>query len=234
MTAELRNARILLIEDEADIATGIRHTLERLGCEVEWASDGQSGLERAKAESFDLLIVDLLLPRLNGFLVVSALRAADVWTPVLVLTAKTGEWDEAESLDSGADDYLTKPISTTLLIAHTRALLRRHRHVGIRELNCGELTLDFVRHECRFRSKRIELSARETEVLSHLMLRQGEIVTKSELLQAVWGEDFAGNPNIVEVYVRHLRRKLGGVVDQPSIETVWGAGYRMASREAVT
>jgi two-component system, OmpR family, response regulator len=226
---ETRTARILIIEDEADFAVGIRSTLEATGCAVEWVRDGALGFERAASERFDLLIVDLLLPELNGFLVVSRLRAADVWTPVLVLTAKSGEWDEAESLDGGADDYLTKPVSTTVLLAHVRALLRRSRHIGLRTLSCGELSLDVVRHQCRVGSAQVDLSARETEVLAQFMLRQGEVVTKAELIQAVWGQDFPGNPNVVEVYVRHLRRKLDTHETGSVIETVWGAGYRLSA-----
>ncbi len=231
--APLGNAspRVLLIEDEADIAGGVQRTLENLGCRVEWEADGTAGLRSATDNAFDLVIVDLLLPGLNGFRIVSQLRAADVWCPILVLTAKSGEWDEAESLDSGADDFLMKPVSTTVLVAHVRALLRRTRLGGLRDLQVGSLTLDLVRHRCRVgEDTQVQLSARETEVLAHLMLHPDEVVTKDDLMEAVWGPTFAGKRNIVEVYVRHLRHKLDDGRGDVMIETVWGSGYRLNRR----
>jgi two-component system, OmpR family, response regulator len=223
--------RVLLVEDEPDIAAGIRRTLESLDCDIEWVDEGAAGLERALNDDFDLVIVDLLLPKMNGYVVVSQLRAAENWTPVLVLTAKSGEWDEAESLDSGADDFLTKPVSSTVLLAHVRALLRRNRYIRVRQMFHGNVALDVVRHECRVGSDAVELSARETEVMAHLMLRRGDVVSKTDLMEAVWGEGFPGDPNIVQVYVRHLRRKLEKLNAGPIIETVWGSGYRLSPLE---
>ena len=223
--------RILIVEDDKDIALGLGRTLEAIGCDAELAYDGDNGLLKATSDTFDLVIVDLLLPKMNGFLLCSRLREAGIWSPVLVLTAKTGEWDEAEALDSGADDFLTKPVSTTVLVAHIRALLRRSRRIGgARDLSYGDLRLNIVRHECSVGSSTIDLSARETEVLAHLILRQGEVVPKRDLMLAVWGTDFPGNPNIAEVYVRHLRKKLRQLQGEPFIETVWGSGYRLAAR----
>jgi DNA-binding response OmpR family regulator len=226
-----QQVRILIVEDDKDIALGLGRTLEAIGCDAELVYDGDAGLLRATSDSFDLVIVDLLLPKMNGFLLCSRLREAGIWSPVLVLTAKTGEWDEAEALDSGADDFLTKPVSTTVLVAHIRALLRRSRRIGgARDLSYGDLRLNIVRHECSVGSSTIDLSARETEVLAHLILRQGEVVPKRDLMLAVWGTDFPGNPNIAEVYVRHLRKKLRQLQGEPFIETVWGSGYRLAAR----
>ena len=197
---------------------------------VEVASDGEAGLAQALSGGFDLIVVDLLLPKMNGFLLCSRLRDVGTWNPVLVLTAKTGDWDEAEALDSGADDFLTKPVSATVLVAHVRALLRRSRRIGARDLSYENLRLNVVRHECSVGRTTIDLSARETEVLANLMMRQGEVVSKRDLMVAVWGVDFPGNPNIVEVYVRHLRKKLRQLQDAPVVETVWGSGYRLTSR----
>ncbi len=228
-----QQARVLIIEDDEDIAFGISRTLETIGCPCEVTSDGASGLIRAVTGDFDLVVVDLLLPKMNGFLLCSRLRDLGVWSPVLVLTAKTGEWDEAEALDSGADDFLRKPVSATVLVAHVRALLRRGRLIGGRDLSYGDVRLDIVRHECTVGTTTIDLSARETEVLAHLMMRQGQVISKRDLMLAVWGADFPGDPNIVEVYVRHLRKKLGTPTGDPVIETVWGSGYRLAPRSDV-
>jgi two-component system OmpR family response regulator len=225
-----QKARVLVVEDDEDIALGITRTLDIIGCLSEVASDGEAGLVQALTGVFDLIVVDLLLPKMSGFLLCSKLRNLGVWSPVLVLTAKTGEWDEAEALDSGADDFLRKPVSSTVLVAHVKALLRRNRLIGARDLSYGALRLDVVRHECTVAGGTVNLSARETEVLAHLILRQGEVVSKQDLVLSVWGSDFRGNPNIVEVYVRHLRKKLGESTADPVIETVWGSGYRLAIR----
>ena len=225
-----QQARVLIVEDDVDIALGISRTLEGIGCRSELASDGDAGLVKAVTGAFDLVVVDLLLPKMSGFLLCSKLRGVGIWSPVLVLTAKTGEWDEAEALDSGADDFLRKPVSATVLVAHVKALLRRSRLIGARDLSYGDLRLDVVRHECAVGARTVELSARETEVLAHLMLRQGEVISKRDLMLAVWGSDFPGDPNIVEVYVRHLRKKLSQPHSDPVIETVWGSGYRLAPR----
>ena len=230
LMSQPQQARVLIVEDDADIAVGISRTLDTIGCQSEMASDGDAGLVKAITGAFDLVVVDLLLPRMSGFLLCSKLRAVGVWSPVLVLTAKTGEWDEAEALDSGADDFLRKPVSSTVLVAHVRALLRRNRLIGARDLSYADLRLDVVRHDCTIGARTVDLSARETEVLAHLMLRQGEVISKRDLMVAVWGTDFPGDPNIVEVYVRHLRKKLGGPTGEPVIETVWGSGYRLAPR----
>jgi DNA-binding response OmpR family regulator len=172
-------------------------------------------------------VLDILLPSLNGYRVCSALRAAGDWTPVIMLTAKDGEHDEAEGLELGADDYLTKPFHMVVLVARIRALLRRPRFAGAAPFTVGDLRLDPLRHRCWRGDVEIDLTARERDVLALLLGRCGETVSKAQLIDNVWGEDFAGDGNIVEVYVRHLRRKIDVPFGCETIETIRGVGYRV-------
>jgi two-component system OmpR family response regulator len=218
--------RVLVVEDDVSVATGVQRGLAPEGFDVEVAYDGEGGLARARAEHFDLIILDIMLPSLNGYRVCKTLRADDDWTPILMLTAKSGEYDEAEGLEIGADDFLTKPFSMVVLQARARALLRRPR----RRLSwpaVGDLRLDPLRRRCFVGGTAVDLTAREMEVLAHLLDHRGETVGKAELLEAVWGPRFGGDPNIVEVYVSHLRRKLDEPFGRQSIETVRGEGYRL-------
>lgn len=222
--------RILVIEDDDDLAGGVCATLAAQGYEVERCADGRSGLDAAIRGRFDLVVLDLMLPALNGYLVCRAIRDAGDWTPILMLTAKGGELDEAEGLETGADDYLVKPVSMVVLIARVRALLRRpQRRVDWPRV--GELRLDPLRRRCLVGDVPVELTSRETEVLAFLLDHPGEAHTKGEVLHAVWGDDFAGDPNIVEVYISHLRRKLDEPFGRSSIETVRGEGYRLRVKE---
>lgn len=221
------SGHVLVIEDEAEVAFGIQRTLGAHGYVVSVASDGVQGLQMAMSSPPEILILDILLPSMNGFKVCESLRRANMWAPILMLTAKSGEWDQVESLDAGADDYLIKPVSMTVLLAHVRALIRRSQLFGERQLSVDGLSLDPIRRSCTAGGAVIDLSGREVEVLACLMLQRDSVVSKDEVLASVWGADFQGDTNIVEVYVRHLRRKLEASLGREVIQTVRGSGYRL-------
>lgn len=221
--------RILVVEDEVDVASALRRAFEPLDYRVDLAFDGRDGLERALSGEYALVVLDIMLPTTNGLEICVRLRKEEVWTPILMLTAKSGDLDQAESLDAGADDYLTKPVSMAVLVAHVRAILRRAKLFDSRNLVAGGMRLDSIRRRCSDGGTEIELSARETEVLAYLMLHKDVIVSKNELIVGVWGSDFHGDSNIVEVYVRHLRRKLEGPFGRRIIDTFRGSGYQLRS-----
>jgi two-component system, OmpR family, response regulator len=225
--------RILIVEDDLDLAASLQRVMRREGFDCDVEHDGEIGLQRAASEVYDLIVLDIMLPTLNGFKICGALRDQNVWTPILMLTAKSGEWDEAESLETGADDYLTKPVSTVVLLAHVRALIRRSRLGDVSALSVEGLALDPIRKRCSDGSTQITLSGREVEVLAFLMLQQGAVVSKSKVISAVWGDSFEGDQNIVEVYVRNLRRKLDAAFGQKFIETVRGSGYSIPANGVV-
>jgi DNA-binding response OmpR family regulator len=218
-----------VVEDEKGLAAGLKRGLEAEGFAVDVAVDGTDGLWMAREQPYDAMVLDILLPGVNGFKICSTLREEGNWTPILMLTAKDGELDEAEALDSGADDYLTKPFSYVVLVAHLRALLRR----GVRErpavMEAGDLRLDPASHRCWRGEIEVELTPREFSLLEFLLRRKGEVLPKREILDHVWDYDFEGDPNIVEVYVRHLREKLDRPFDRDMVRTVRGAGYRLES-----
>jgi len=224
--------RVLIVEDEASMATSLRRGLEAEGYAVDVATDGEDGLWRATEESFDAVVLDLMVPKLNGFRVASALRAAGNDVPILVLTAKDGEWDQADALDRGADDYLTKPFSYAVLLARLRALVRRSRGSTGPELVAGDLRLDPAAHRCWRGEVEIELTAREFAVLETLILRAGHVVSKTDLLEHVWGGELDVTANAVEVYVGYVRRKVDVAFGRSSIETVRGVGYRLVADAA--
>jgi two-component system OmpR family response regulator len=221
--------RVLVVDDEPGLLLGVERALTAQGLTVEAVADGATGLERARSGAYDAIVLDVMLPKLNGYRVCSALREEGIWTPIIMLTAKAGVFDETEGLELGADDYLTKPFSMDVLVARVHALLRRPRVQGDVPFSCGDLRVDPVRHRCWRKDVPIELTAREMDVLSQLLARCGETVSKVQLLDNVWGEDFEGDPNIVEVYIRHLRRKVDVPFDRTSIETVRGVGYRIVA-----
>jgi DNA-binding response OmpR family regulator len=222
--------RVLVVDDEERFAAAVRLGLEAEGIAVDVAHSGTDGLWRARENSYDAIVLDIMMPGMSGYRVCQTLRDEGDWTPVLMLTAKDGEWDEVEALDTGADDYLTKPFSSAVLLARLRALVRR----GARErpvvLEAGDLTVDPASRTVRRGGDTIDLTSREFAVLDFLLRRKGEVVSKSEVLANVWDDDFEGDPNIVEVYIRHLRNKIDRPFQRDSIETVRGAGYRLDAR----
>lgn len=221
--------RILIVEDEEHLSDALAKGLRAEGFDVDIASSGTDGLERARERVHNLIILDILLPELNGFAICATLRAEENWVPILMLTAKTGEWDEAESLDTGADDFLSKPFSFVVLLARVRALLRRGRDQRPSVLKAGDLILDPTAHRCQRGSVDIDLTPREFALLSYLLQFPGEALTKRQILIHVWGEEFDGDPNIVEVYVGYLRRKIDDPFGCSTIDTVRGLGYRIAA-----
>lgn len=221
--------RVLVVEDEEALAASLRRGLEADGFAIDLAHTGTDGLWRATETAYDAIVLDLMLPGLNGFKVCRELRDREVWTPILVLTAKDGELDETESLDTGADDFLTKPFSHAVLVARLRALIRRGAPARPAVLVAGDLRLDPASRRCWRGEEEIALTAREASVLEVLVRRAGEVISKREVLDHVWDDDFEGDPNIVEVYVRYLRRKIDLPYGREAIETVRGAGYRLAA-----
>lgn len=219
--------RILVVEDDEHLAGSVRRGLEAEGFAVDVALDGDDGLWRATDAAYDAIVLDLMLPGTNGFRVCRALRAAGCWTPILILTAKTGELDEAEALDTGADDFLSKPFSFVVLVARLRALLRRGRTERPAVLEVGDLRVDVAAHRVWRGDVEVGLTHRQLAVLEVLARRHGETVSKAEILDSVWDFAYEGDPNIVEVYIRHLRRKLDEPFGLHTIETVRGAGYRL-------
>jgi DNA-binding response OmpR family regulator len=219
--------RILIIEDEESLAAAVKVGLEAEGFTVDVAHNGLDGLEMAREDLYDLVVLDILLPGMNGFQLCATLRSDANWVPILMLTAKVGELDETEALDTGADDFLTKPFSFVVLVARIRALLRRGRPERPAVLAAGDLTLDPTEHRCRRGEVEIDLTPREFALLKFFLRVAGEAVTKRDILDHVWGDDFAGDPNIVEVYVGYLRRKIDAPFDRAALETVRGIGYRL-------
>ena len=219
--------RVLVVEDEPAMAEALRSGLEAEGFAVDVAVDGEAGLWMATEHPYDVILLDIMLPERNGYQVCRALRDAEIWTPVLMLTAKDGELDEAEALDTGADDYVSKPFAFVVLLARIRALLRRGASERPAELVAGDLRLDPAGHKAYRGDVEIDLTAREFSILEFLMRRVGEVASKADIMAHVWDFAFDGDPNIVEVYVRSLRKKVDLPFDRKSIETVRGAGYRL-------
>ena len=218
--------RILVVEDETRLAEGLRRGLEAEGFAVDVAATGTDGLWMAREQEYSAILLDIMLPGISGYRICETLRAEKNWTPILMLTAKDGEWDQVEALDTGADDYLTKPFSFAILLARVRALLRRGAGERPSILEAGEVSLDPATKRVTLRGEPVELTAREFAVLEFLMRRAGDVVSKREVLDGVWDFDFDGDPNIVEVYIGHLRTKLG----RDAIETLRGSGYRLVTK----
>jgi two-component system OmpR family response regulator len=221
--------RLLVVEDEQRLAAGLRKGLEAEGFAVDVVHNGTDGIWMARENPFDAIILDVMLPGANGYQVCRTLRSEGNWTPILMLTAKDGVWDQVEGLDTGADDYLTKPFSYAVLIARLRALRRRGAPVRPTVLEAGELRLDPATRRVWLRGEQIALTRREFAILEYLLHHPDEVMSKRDILDHVWDFDFDGDPNIVEVYVRRLRTKLHRPGDGAVIETVRGAGYRLVA-----
>ena len=216
--------RLLVVDDEVRLAESIARALRAEGFDVDLVHDGKDALWQAQQVDYAVIILDIMLPGLNGFAVCRDLRAAGNATPILMLTAKEGEYDEAEALDTGADDYLRKPFSLVVLHARIRALLRRGHASSVDEITVGALHLDRGQVAATWAGHDpVQLTPREFAVIDHLARQAPDVVTKHSLVDAVWGFDFEGDPNIAEVYVGYLRRKLGRDV----IRTVRHVGYQI-------
>ncbi|MFJ6196948.1 response regulator transcription factor [Micromonospora sp. NPDC092111] len=217
--------RVLVVEDEARLAAALQRGLTAEGFVVDTAATGPGGLDAARHGDYDAMVLDVMLPGLSGYEVVRRLRAEEHWLPVLMLSAKDGEYDQADGLDCGADDYLTKPFSYVVLLARLRALLRRGAPERPTVLTAGDLRLDPARRRVTRADVEVVLTAREYALLDYLIRRPGEVISKTELLDHVWDASLRTAPNAVEVYVGYLRRKIG----RDRLETVRGAGYRLAT-----
>jgi DNA-binding response OmpR family regulator len=221
--------KVLVVEDEVRLAQALRRGLQAEGFTVDLAHDGEDGLHLALEGDYAAVVLDVMLPRLSGYRVCQRLRAAQNWVPVLMLSAKDGEYDEADGLDIGADDYLTKPFSYVVLVARLRALLRRGAPDRPAVLAAGDLTLDPATHAVHRDQAEISLTPREFALLEFLMRRRGEVVAKTQILSNVWDSNYSGDPNVVEVYVGYLRRKVDVPFGRRALETVRGVGYRLAA-----
>src|SRR5215475_10444636 len=219
--------RVLIVDDELPLAATLRLGLEAEGFLIAHAATGPDGIWQATENEFDVIVLDIMLPGLSGYEVLRQLRAREVWTPVLMLTAKDGEYDETDAFDLGADDYLTKPFRFRVLLARIRALVRRGAPQRPTVLTAGTLTLDPSRRVVERGGTPIALTPREFAVLEHLMMKKDTVVTKADIVTSVWDPHFEGPDNIVEVYVRYLRRKIDIPFDTNTIETIRGVGYRL-------
>jgi DNA-binding response OmpR family regulator len=219
---------VLVIEDEVHLGDVLQRGLQAEGFDVELTHDGLDGLWRARERRYAAIVLDLLLPGMNGFEVCRTLRDEGVGTPILMLTAKRGEYDEAEALDTGADDFLSKPFSFVVLVARLRALARRGASRPP-TLVAGDLVVDPAGRTCHRGDAPVPLTPRELALLTALLRRDGDVAPKHDLLHEVWGDDFDGDANVVEVYVGYLRRKIDAPFGRKTLQTVRGAGYRVVA-----
>jgi DNA-binding response OmpR family regulator len=219
--------RVLVVEDEKSIARALKRGLEAEGFAVDVAFNGTDGLWHATEGAYDVMVLDIMLPGTDGHTLCARLREAGNWTPILMLTAKDGEQDEARALDSGADDFLSKPFSYVVLVARLRALLRRGRQERPTALTAGDLRLDPAAHQVWRGDVHIPLTPRQFSLLEFLMRRAGDVLSKTEIMEHVWDFAYEGDPNIVEVYVRQLRRRIDVPFGRASLQTVRLVGYRL-------
>ena len=224
--------RVLIVDDEVDLSESLRRGLTNEGFVVDVANDGTSGAWLALGNPYDVIVLDLMLPGKNGYAVLREIRAAKNWTPVLMLTAKDGEYDETDAFDLGADDYLTKPFSFMVLVARLRALIRRGAPERPVNLTVGSLELDPVRRKVTRRGQPVELTAKEYVILQYLMQNADTVVSKLQIMDNAWDANFEGSENIVEVYVGYLRKKIDVPFGVNTLQTVRGMGYRLVPDEA--
>jgi DNA-binding response OmpR family regulator len=232
-STEEDDVRVLVVDDEVDVVTGVRRALANEGFDVDVATDGERGLELALGGDYDVIVLDVMLPKINGYEVCRTARARGVKTSILMLSAKVGEWDVVEGLDLGADDYMTKPFSTAELLARVRARARGSGGAASSYAS-GDLRLTPDLRRCQRGAVAIELTGRETSLLAVLFENLGSVVGKAELLARAWGDDQARDPNVVEVYIGRLRRKLDIPFGMDDIETIRGVGYRLRDRSEAT
>jgi len=219
--------RVLVVEDDVKMAAAIRRGLRFEGIVVDLAEGGEEAVRLAGATEYDAILLDVMLPDLDGFETCRRLRSQGVWVPILMLTARDAIEDRVRGLDTGADDYLTKPFSLAEVLARLRALVRRGPIERPTVLEVGDLQLDPATHEVWRGNHEVRLSAREFALLETFMRRPGQVLTQLQLLEAAWDLGYEQRSNVVEVYVRYLREKIDRPFDVKSIETVRGAGYRL-------
>ena len=229
-SAHTDGVRVLVVDDEVRLADAVARGLAAEGFDVDVAHDGLDGLWRAREQDYAAIVLDLLLPGMNGYAVCRTLRDEGVWTPILMLTAKSGEYDEAEALDTGADDFLSKPFSFVVLVARLRALARRGSVPRPASIVVGALVVDPGTRSASLDGRPLEFTPREFSLLEALAQRAPRLATKAELLDDVWGADRDVDPNVVEVYVGYLRRKLEAGGEPRLIHTVTGVGYALRER----
>lgn len=221
--------KVLLVDDDEKLTAAVKRGLQAEGFTVDVEHNGIDGLWRATEGSYDVIVLDLMLPGNNGFQVCADLRAADNWTPILMLTARDGARTEAEGLDLGADDYVAKPFSFPVLVSRLHALMRRSTAHDPAPIKVGDLVIDPLQHRVWLGDGELPVTSREFDVLFFFVRRAGQVLSKRQIIDGVWSDDFQGDPNIVEVYVARLRRKLLERASRATIETVRGAGYRLSA-----
>ncbi|MDP9696724.1 UNVERIFIED_ORG: two-component system OmpR family response regulator [Arthrobacter globiformis] len=220
--------RVLLVEDEVLLAETIRQGLKAEGFVVDIAHDGIDGLWAATENLYDVVVLDVMLPGMHGYSVLKQMRERQNWVPVIMLTAKDGEYDQTDAFDLGADDYLTKPFSFPVLVARLRALIRRGAPERPVVLAVGSLRLNPATRHVTRDGQVISLTAREFGLLYYLMRRPGEVLSKTQILGNVWDSDFRGGDNVVEVYIGYLRKKIDEPFGLNTLSTVRGMGYRLS------
>lgn len=223
--------RILIVEDEAGVAGFVKQGLTEAGYAVDVARDGSEGLEYALAFEYDVMVLDIMLPKMNGLDVLREMREKRVKTPVLLLTARDGVDDRVHGLDVGADDYLVKPFAFPELLARIRALLRRPPLQAGNLLCMNDLEMDISQREVRRAGKHIELSPREFSLLELLLRHPNQVLTRTQIVEHVWNFDFYSDTNVVDVYIGYLRRKIDLGFASPLIQTVRGVGYRLSESQ---